>query len=352
MATEALVLNSQSAIEQMQDVLDQNYLRAWKSMSLSTPKPDKLRTILSKINRTYQNVKAMMIVTGCNNFETDVSICSAYHDEFETSVNEWFCITSKLGCSSFKDSISDHNVSLATAFLCKSFSNRSLLKLSFKHLRANAELKFIQLETIKKRAELIKLESLWHKACLTKCNADYVFGKCNNKDVQLGVNTKRAKLKRLEYLKRKACDVVRNAAPASTKFHNDFSSLSFVDTSKNLLSEYLTVADQPSDLSCDVADASQCSLSVSESTSVTLSSVVSYSFIESVLSFVQPRNDLANKLALCRPPPGFTEFCEVDQSCSAISSDGLMYPAGSLSRAGPFNEYLADGFSLSPGPVG
>ena len=99
MATEALVLNTQSAIEQMQDVLDQNYLRAWKFMWLSNPKPDKLRAALPKINRMYQNVKAMTIASGYNDFETDVSICDANHDEFETSVNEWFCIISKLGCS-------------------------------------------------------------------------------------------------------------------------------------------------------------------------------------------------------------------------------------------------------------
>ena len=91
---------------------------------------------------------------------------------------------------------------------------------------------------------------------------------------------------------------------------------------------------------------------MSHSTSATLSSDVSYLFTESVLSFVQPLNDLANKLALWRPPPGFTEFCEVDQLCSAVSSDGLIYPAESLSRAGPANEYPADGFSISPGPFG
>ena len=45
MATEALEVNTQSATEQMQDVLDQNYLRACKIMSLSDPKPDKLRAI-------------------------------------------------------------------------------------------------------------------------------------------------------------------------------------------------------------------------------------------------------------------------------------------------------------------
>ena len=84
---------------------------------------------------------------------------------------------------------------------------------------------------------------------------------------------------------------------------------------------------------------------------MTLSSDVSYSFTESGLSFVQPRNNLANRLALCRPPPGFTEFCEV-KSCSAVSSDGLIYPAGFLPRAGPVNEYSTDGFSISPGPVG
>ena len=49
-----------------------------------------------------------------------------------------------LGYSRFEDSISDHNVSLATACFCKTFSNRSSLKLSFKHLRADAQLKFIQ----------------------------------------------------------------------------------------------------------------------------------------------------------------------------------------------------------------
>ena len=104
----------------------------------------------------------------------------------------------------------------------------------------------------------------WHKACLAKCNAGYVFGNCNDKIVQLEVSTKLAKLKRLECLNRKVCDVARKAALASTKFHNDFSPLSFVHPSKNLISEYLTGAGQPSDLSCDVADASQCFLSVSD----------------------------------------------------------------------------------------
>ena len=42
----------------------------------------------------------------------------------------------------------------------------------------------------------MKLESLGHKACLTKCNADHIFGDCN-KIVQLEVNTKKAELKRL-----------------------------------------------------------------------------------------------------------------------------------------------------------
>ena len=169
-------------------------------MSLSDPKPDKLRAILPKISRMYQNVKTMITATGCSNLKADVSTCDAYHDEFETFVNEWFCIISKLGYSSFEDRISDHNVSLATAFFCKSFSNRSSLQLKLKHLCANAELKFIQLEKIKRKAELMKLEILWHKACLAKCNANYVFGDCNDKIVQVEVNTKRSELKRLGYV--------------------------------------------------------------------------------------------------------------------------------------------------------
>ena len=179
-----------------------------------------------------------------------------------------------------------------------------------------------------------------------------VFGDCNDKIVQLEVNTKKAKLKRLKYLEGKACDVVRKAALASTKFHYEFSFLSFVRTSENLASEYLTIADQPGDFSCDVDGASKCSLSVSDSTSATLSSDVSYSFTESVFSFVHTLNGLANKLAACRPLLGFTEFCEVDQSCSAVSSDGLIYPAGSLFRVGPVNKYPANGFAIFSGPVG
>ena len=66
----------------------------------------------------------MIIATGCNDLKTDVSTCDAYHDEFETSVNERFCSISKLGYSSSENSDSDHNVSLATAFFCKSFSHR------------------------------------------------------------------------------------------------------------------------------------------------------------------------------------------------------------------------------------
>ena len=36
----------------------------------------------------------------------------------------------------------------------------------------------------------MKVESLWHKACLAKCNADYIFSDCNDKIVQLEVNTR------------------------------------------------------------------------------------------------------------------------------------------------------------------
>ena len=64
----------------MQDVLDQNYLRAWKIMSLSDPNQDKLRPIPPKINRMNQNVKAMTTATGCDNLKTDVSISDAYND--------------------------------------------------------------------------------------------------------------------------------------------------------------------------------------------------------------------------------------------------------------------------------
>ena len=70
------------------------------------------------------------------------------------------------------------------------------------------------------------------------------------------------------------------------------------------------------------------------------------------MSFVQPLNGLANKLAPSRPPQGFTEFREGDQSCSARSRDGLLYPAGSLSRTGPVSEYPVNEFSISPGLVG
>ena len=83
MATEALVLNTQSAIEQMQYVLDQNYLRAWKIMSLSNPKPDKLRAILPKINRMYQNVKTMITATNCNDLKTDVQFAMHTTMNFE-----------------------------------------------------------------------------------------------------------------------------------------------------------------------------------------------------------------------------------------------------------------------------
>ena len=85
-------------------------------MSLRDLKPDKHKAILPKINRMYQNVKAMITTIGCNNLKVVGLTCDAYHDEFETFVNEWFCIISKLGYSSFEDSIADHNVSLATIF--------------------------------------------------------------------------------------------------------------------------------------------------------------------------------------------------------------------------------------------
>ena len=90
---------------------------------------------------------------------------------------------------------------------------------------------------------------------------------------------------------------------------------------------------------------------MSDSTSVTLSSEVSCSFSESVLSFVQPLNSFANKLAPCRPPPGFTEFREGDQSFSAVVGDEQLYSAGSLFRAVPVSEYPANQFMISSSPV-
>ena len=72
-------------------------------MSFSDPQPHKLRTVLPKFNRMYQNVKVMIAAIDCSNIKVDVATRNAYHNEFETSVNEWFCIISKLGCSSFED---------------------------------------------------------------------------------------------------------------------------------------------------------------------------------------------------------------------------------------------------------
>ena len=100
----------------------------------------------------------------------------------------------------------------------------------------------------------MKLPSFWHKAYSIKCSADHVFDDCNDKVVQLEMNTTRADFKRLKYLEQKICNVDCKAALAFTKFHNDFSSLSFVNIFENFLSDDLTTADQPNDLSCDVAD--------------------------------------------------------------------------------------------------
>ena len=72
-------------------------------MSFSDPQPHKLRTVLPKFNRMYQNVKVMITAIDCSNIKVDVATCNAHHNEFETLVNEWFCIISKLGCSSFED---------------------------------------------------------------------------------------------------------------------------------------------------------------------------------------------------------------------------------------------------------
>ena len=57
----------------------------------------------------------MITASAGSNLITDELTCDAYHYEFKTSVNEWFCFISKIGYLSFEDCINDYNISLATA---------------------------------------------------------------------------------------------------------------------------------------------------------------------------------------------------------------------------------------------
>ena len=55
---------------------------------------------------------------------------------------------------------------------------------------------------------------------------------------------------------------------------------------------------------------------------------MSHLFTEPLLTIVQTFNFVADKLASCRSPSRFTEFCQVNQSCFAFSTDGLIYNVG------------------------
>ena len=78
----------QAAIEQLQSVSDQNYLRAEKIMSLRNPNSEQLKEILDTINSTYDSLIGVM-ASGDLGTEAIVAV-TQNQNEFESRKKQWF----------------------------------------------------------------------------------------------------------------------------------------------------------------------------------------------------------------------------------------------------------------------
>ena len=88
MASETNLTDVERAINQLQGVLNENYLAAEKIMALRTPNTSELKAILAKIDKSYDELVGAM-ASARKDTEAIVAVTQNQH-EFNLRKKEWF----------------------------------------------------------------------------------------------------------------------------------------------------------------------------------------------------------------------------------------------------------------------
>ena len=161
------------AIQQLQSVLDKNYLSAEKIMSLRNPDHETLKALLNDIDTNYRELIGAMASSNVGS-EAIVAVTQNQH-EFKCRSNDWFSkqdqstsgITTAISgdkeppkSTGHLSTASHHSSKLSSKISTKSSrgsskSSRSSSRLSLKQMEVEAKLKLAQLESkhLKERAE-------------------------------------------------------------------------------------------------------------------------------------------------------------------------------------------------------
>ena len=160
MASETNLTDVERAINQLQGVLNENYLAAEKIMALRTPNTRELKAILAKIDKSYDELVGAM-ASARKDTEAIVAVTQNQH-EFNLRKKEWFSTLDNPSSStaavaepstiaprpsSFVSPSSSRHSSRSSRSSSK-LSSSSSSRISAKHLEATAKLKIAQLKLV------------------------------------------------------------------------------------------------------------------------------------------------------------------------------------------------------------
>ena len=160
MASETNLTDVERAINQLQGVLNENYLAAEKILALRTPNTSELKAILAKIDKSYDELVGAM-ASARKDTEAIVTVTQNQH-EFNLRKKEWFSALDNPSSStaavpepstiaprpsSFVSPSSSRHSSRSSRSSSK-LSSSSSSRISAKHLEATAKLKIAQLKLV------------------------------------------------------------------------------------------------------------------------------------------------------------------------------------------------------------
>ena len=160
MASKTNLADVERAINQLQGVLNENYLAAEKIMALRTPNTSELKAILAKIDKSYDELVGAMAFAR-KDTEAIVAVTQNQH-EFNLRKKEWFSTLDNPSSStsavpepstiaprpsSFVSPSSSRHSSRSSRSSSK-LSSSSSSRISAKHLEATAKLKIAQLKLV------------------------------------------------------------------------------------------------------------------------------------------------------------------------------------------------------------
>ena len=160
MASETYLTDVERAINQLQGVLNENYLAAEKIMALRTPNTSELKAILAQIDKSYDELVGAM-ASARKDTEAIVAVTQNQH-EFNLRKKEWFSTLDNPSSStaavpepstiaprpsSFVSPSSSRHSSRSSRSSSK-LSSSSSSRISAKQLEATAKLKIAQLKLV------------------------------------------------------------------------------------------------------------------------------------------------------------------------------------------------------------